>query len=121
METPSDPLRDDPQQTSAGALPEGDKNTRDGEAGDDTGPKNFDSPNVSDVRRQTAAAAIVAAWLLIGFASAGLAFFPGGGVAVASLGIAVSAFGMSSGSRKVAIAALAAHFVLLAANLLRLY
>ena len=121
METPSDPLRDDPQQTSAGVLPGGDKIPPDGEAGDNAGPNKLDSPNVSDVRRQTALAAIVAAWLLIGFASAGLVFFPGGGVAVASLGIAVSAFGMASDNRKVAIAAMAAHSVLLAANLLRLY
>lgn len=121
METQSDPLRDAPQQTSAGALARGEKISSDGEAGDNAGPKNLDSPNASDVRRQTALAAIVAAWLLIGFASAGLAFFPGGGVAVAFLGVAVSAFGMASGNRKVATMALAAHSVLLAANLLRLY
>lgn len=121
MEMPSDPLRDDPQPTSAGVLPGGENIPLDGAAGDNAGPNNLDSPNVSDVRRQTALAAIVAAWLLIGFASAGLAFFPGGGVAVASLGVGVSAFGMASGNRKFALAALAAHAVLLAANLLRLY
>jgi hypothetical protein len=67
------------------------------------------------VWRETAASAAFASLMLIAFALGGWFYFPGGGVAIATLGLAMSLFGLSSRHTKLAGVGLVAHCVALVA------
>lgn len=65
------------------------------------------------------AAGLVSAIVLLAFATLAWYFFPAGGVAVAALGVAMSALGQSSRRPKLAMVALGMHAGLLVACYVR--
>lgn len=67
----------------------------------------------------TPAAALVSAIGLLAFAALAWYFFPAGGIAVAALGVAMSALGQSSRRPKLAIVVLGMHALLVVACCLR--
>lgn len=67
------------------------------------------------VWRETAASAAFASMMLIAFTVGGWFYFPAGGVAIATLGLAMSLLGMSSRHTKLASVSLVAHTVALVA------
>lgn len=65
------------------------------------------------VWRETAASAAFASLMLVAFALLATFYFPAGGLAIAVLGIGMAFFGLSSRYKRLSIACIATHGILL--------
>ena len=65
------------------------------------------------VWQETATSAVVASWLLLGFAIAAWMWFPAGGVAITLLGMTMCLLGFSSHYKKLSTMGLVTHGVIL--------